>query len=237
MANRPGEWRVGWFRDDDPGSASPTATVGTPRAIEDPDQAFTVNRFLTEHQGDACRLRPLLADRPVVTRPELPLMIPAGDEVKIFVSTPVWVSVELPEPDRLLIELPTQRPSDTWFGPDTRRGVVAYASQTTARLEVSNLGSLPHRAITKVTVRNESDAILPLERICVPAPNLTLFTDRDGSLWTASLSAVRGSGSAPPAIEIAETPPNEAEDATLLAPPRDPLSRNVLSRALHVLVS
>lgn len=240
IARRPGEWRLGWYRnghkDGDSGSDLPSASVvRDPGPIVDPESAFTVERFLTHSDQEMIRLRPLLADRPMVARPELPLMVPAGEEVDVFVSTPVWVRGELPDPDRILFEIPTTRPSDTWFGPDTRRGVVAYASQTAARLKIDSLPPMPHRAITPLRIRNQASSLLSLERVSVPAHNLRLYADKDGGLWTASLAVIRD-GLSSPQVEISNEPPNEATEAVLVAEPREVTGRSVLSRAFHVLV-
>lgn len=235
VAHHPDEWRIGWHRAEEPAQEVP-ASVSTPGPITDPDVDFTVQRFLTHGSGDTIRLGPLLADRPVVARPDLPLMVPAGDEATIFVSTPIWVRAELIDPDRTLLEVPAIRPSDTWFGPDTRRGVIAYASQTAARLHTDNLPPLAHRAITQVTVRNQAATVLALERLSVPTPNLTLFVDRGGGLWTSPLLAVRDSEKGPARVELSIDPPAEAVDAELIAGPREPTTRNVLSRAFHVLI-
>lgn len=252
VARRPGEWRIGWCQDPDRKAAvaneapaqqaqgketpAPEVSLSKPQPIADPGEGFTVQRFLTRRPGKAIHLRPLLADRPVVTRPEVPLMIPAGDEVTIFVVTPVWVRAELLEPERTLIELPTHRPSDTWYGPNTRRGVVAYASPTRARLVLDNLPLSPHRAITRITVRNEAGSALKLERLSVPAPNLSLFADREGTLWTSSLLVERDSATSPARVTLSDDLPAEAKGAKPVAEPRDPSRGNALSRAFHVLI-
>ena len=233
IAHHPGEWQLAWRRSRD---IEPRTPVSRPTPISKLDPAFTVQRFLARQPGDSIRLSPMLADRPVVARPELPLAVCAGDEAKIFVSTPVWVRAELPEPNRILLEMPTIRPSDTWFGPDTRRGVVAYASQTAARLSIDNLPPMSHRVITEVTIRNQVGAVLLLERVSVPAPNLTLFADAGGGLWSAPLLAVRDSESARARVELSALPPVEASGARQVAEPREAIERNVLTRALHVLI-
>ncbi len=233
ISHYPGEWRIAWRRD---GELQPRTSVGIPQTISDLDADFVVQRFLTRGTDDVIRLSPMLADRPVVARPELPLTVPGGDEAKIFVSTPVWVRAELPDPSRTLLEMPVSRPSDTWFGPNTRRGVVAYASQTAARLRIDNLPPQSHRVITEVTVRNQVAGALFLERLSVPAPNLTLFADQDGGLWTAPLLAVRDSESGPAQVELSAVPPAEASGARRVAEPREAIERNVLAKALHVLI-
>ncbi len=233
IAHLPGEWQLAWHRS---GELEPQTPVSQPTPISELDTTFTIQRFLTHKTGDQIRLNPMLADRPVVARPELPLTVPADDEAKIFVSTPVWVHAELPEPSRTLFEMPAVRPSDTWFGPDTRRGVVAYASQTTARLCIANLPPMPHRIITEITVRNQVNSALLLERVSVPAPNLALFADQEGGLWTAPLVAIRDSESQRARVDLSTEPPVEASGATQVAEPRVLIEKNVLTRALHVLV-
>lgn len=236
ISHRPGEWRIGWHRSPGLGVTSADVSVTAPTPIADPEAAFSLQRFLAREASNRIQLRPLLADRPVVARPEIPLMVPAGEEAGIFVSTPVWVSIELPEPKRTLLELPVIRPSDTWFGPDTQRGIIAYASHTAARLEVGNLPPQPHRAITPIRVRNRVEKVLALERLCVPAPNLPLYASRGGGLWTAQLLVVNDSPSAQERVEMGIDPPAEAVGGDLITPPRESSDRNVFSRAFRVLV-
>lgn len=216
------EWRIATSDESNPSEA-------------DLESNPSLRRFLTEASGNEIRLSPLLSDRPVVARPEIPLAIPAGDDARIFVSTPVWIRVALLEPDRTLLEIPSTRLSDTWFGPDTRRGFVAYASRTAARVDVANLPPQPHRAVTAITIRNKADVSFHLDRLSVPAPTLPLFSDHQGGLWTAPLVAYREGIFETAKVEIDSAPPPEAVDAELLTPAREPLERTVLSRALQVL--
>jgi len=50
---------------------------------------------------------------------EQPLGVPPGEQASVYVSSPLWVRIETGKPAKLLCELPTFRPSDTWFGPNT----------------------------------------------------------------------------------------------------------------------
>lgn len=233
IAHRTGEWRIAWNQVE---SEVAAGAVGDPEAIADPDPGAKIQRFATQRSSDRIILRPLLADRPVVTRPETLLAVPGGDETLIYVSTPVWVRVVLPDPERVLLDLPATRPSDTWIGRDTRSGTVAYASRTAARLDFENLPPLPHRAITPVRLRNEGYDVLVVERLAVPAPNLPLYADRADYLWTAPLVATREVDARSTRVEVESHPPREAAGAELVAEPRDTVQRGVFSRALHVLV-
>lgn len=235
LAHRPGEWRIGW-RNDGVDEADSRIEIGEPQPIVEPVEAHQVQRYLSDRAGDLIKLSPLLADRPVVARLAQSLTVPAGDRAKVFVSTPLWVRVELPDPNRTLVELPTMRPSDTWFGANTRSGTVAYASPTTARVTLEHLPPLAGRAISKVSVENKADSLLLLERLSVPAPNLKLYADHTGLCWTASLLAVRHSDSAQAQVVVEASPPAEAEGAQLITEPRQSNGRSVFSRALHVLI-
>ena len=56
----------------------------------------------------------------------------------IYVSTPLWVRVDVHDPPQFLQEIPVIRPSDTWFGPSTREGELGYAGRTHGRLNFEN---------------------------------------------------------------------------------------------------
>ena len=134
-----------------------------------------LERYILRETGEELILKPALADRPVVTRPVTPLYVPAGAEATIFVSTPLWVTIETGEPPQSLKELPSQRLSDTWFGPSTMEGEFCYAGQTFARLNLENIPRRVHRAITQVIVHNRTASQLLVERLSLPLPYLSLF--------------------------------------------------------------
>ncbi|RMH18271.1 MAG: hypothetical protein D6696_13435 [Acidobacteria bacterium] len=232
IAHRPNDWRVATLSGD---PAEHEVAFEPPEPIADPPPEAVVRRFATGQPGDRLAVRPRLADRPVVARPEIPLTVSPADEVTLFVSTPLWLEIVLVDPDRSLLTVPVIRPSDTWFGPDTRHGRLAYAIRTSARLDVHNLPPGADRAISRVTVRNRSADPLVLERLSIPAPNLALFADRAGGLWTPAVTAERSAGGALK-VELAATPPVEAGDAERVAEPREVSEATVLERALQVLL-
>ncbi len=218
---RPHEWRVHVASSDDPLDA--TLEIGV---VVDPSDAGTAtptsdaHRFAFRSPPPKLVLEPRLADRAVIVRPADPLTVPAGESVLLFVSTPLWTQVATAGPRHELIEAPCYRPSDTWFGPSTREGELAYASRTAARLELNELPARPHRAITPVRVANRSDAPLSLDRIRVPVEHLPLFGGPRG-LWTSSVRLEHGGeydGRA--AVRVDRDPPSEAGRTTRLAEPR-----------------
>ena len=165
------EWRLGSTAGDDP--LDTTLEVAAPATDDALAAAETVERFVTS--GNTCRitLSPRLADRSVVVRPQIPLSVLPDDEARLFVSSPVFVAVVADGGERPLRELPTFRPSDTWFGSSTINGEVCYASRTACRLALDEVPFRPHRAVTAIRIRNRAGApLLNLTRRRIKVPLL-----------------------------------------------------------------
>lgn len=148
-------------------------------------------RFVHDGPDSQVTFAPLLGDRPVVVRPRQPVYLLSRQEVTFYLSTPVWLKILVGQPSTTLRELATVRLSDTWFGPSTRVGELCYANRTHARRKLEDLQPRPHRAITPLRIRNSANAPLPLEKISLPVPILSLFGAEDGSLWTQGATLVR----------------------------------------------
>jgi len=186
-------------------------------------------RFLLRSGEDDIRISPQLADRPVVTRPLTSTELLPRESATLLVSTVLWARIGIGA--RPLAELPTLRPSDTWFGPNTIRGELCYASQTRARLHMNNVQVSAFRAVTPITIRNDGDDNLKLERINVPVPHLTLYCDGT-RFWTSALSVVREENLDTAKLHIEASPPPHA---ITVAPPRRPIRGGVFDRAVNLL--
>ncbi|MCC6623061.1 MAG: hypothetical protein IT385_17520 [Deltaproteobacteria bacterium] len=193
-------------------------------------------RFATDGRADALRLRPRLADRPVVVRPADKLYLLAGAEVDVFVSTILWIGLELADSGTPLVDLPALRPSDTWFGPSTREGELAYASRTSARLDLADLPARPHRATTCIHLVNAGRTPQSLARVMLPAPSLELWRMPSGLLWTQTVDLTLGDGEESP-LRFRPGPPRDSGGAAeLVAGPRRPTAqKNILLRAMSAI--
>jgi hypothetical protein len=161
---------------------------------------------------------PALADRAVVVYPEHPFYVIAGESITLFCSTPLWLRVEAGTTRVKLMELPIERPSDTWIGPSTLEGELCYATQTTARLERSSVPRHPHRAVTELRIRNAANDTLRLERVNLAVPYLSIYAGHDGVLWTESVFLERTSSTTIGRLQIGHPPvPSEFDRLT---PPR-----------------
>ena len=167
-------------------------------------------------------LKPVLADRPLASKLERPLYIPGGEEILLYVSSPVWVRVETGVTKITLEEIPTFVLSDTWFGTDTLEGQLCYAGHTYCSPHLKEVPSGPDRIISPMLIKNHSRKILLLEKISVPLPFLSVYSDSDNFLWTEQLYVYR-EGDEHPEVEVAKGPPKALEDIQRLTPARKEL--------------
>lgn len=211
------EWRVAYEEGQD----TTTLQITVPCSHEDIRDRPTLQRFGVGSTSERIRLRPLLADRPIVTSSETPFQIPAGERVTVFVSTPVWVALEYgDDPSRTLVEIPSIHPSPTWFGPAAGDGHLCYTATVAWRLVLDELPERPHRARTAVRISNLGEDPLHLDQMSLPIRRLGLYVTPEHRLLTQDLALERRNASEFAEVRIEEGPPKTAPTAELLTPPR-----------------
>jgi hypothetical protein len=231
LTRRRQEWAIAVLSDSEPRDARsfecPTATE-----LEGPLVART--RYAFAETPETVWVRPALADRAVVVYPDAPFHVPAGENVTLVCSTPLWIRVEVGEGRTLLMEAPLERPPDTWIGPSTREGELCYATKSAARLDRAAVPRHPHRALTELRVRNRASDTLHLERVSLAVPYLSVYVSRDGAMWTEPVVLERTSGEALGRLDIGHPPvPSEVEKIT---PPRlNPTPGGVFVRAFSAI--
>ena len=181
-------------------------------------------------------IKPALADRSVVSRPQVPFRLLAGDQIQLYVGNPLWFRLELPNEGPCLRELPINRPSDTWFGPSTREGELCYATRTHARLTVAEIPKRPHRAITPVTLSNRAEDPMLLERISLPVPLLSAYRIDAGNVWTSAVALERREDREMAELKILPGAPRGGDSASLLFKARQAGGRNVVLKTLSSLL-
>lgn len=228
-----GEWRLAWESHSD--RTDTGVDVELPCPTTDLMAMDTAARFAVSGEGGTIYLSPKLADRPVVSQPERPFYLPAKEAVDVYIGTPLWLSIALEEGGRALEDLPILRPSDTWFGPDTRTGEICYASRTACRLRLADVQRKPHRALTRVTIRNEADHELFLERIKLPVQVLSLYQAEDSSMWTEDIELRHLQNEELAAVRVTDGAPRAVENKERLCPPRQVSVGNLVVRAFSTL--
>ena len=195
----------------------------------------TMERYVFDQASDTLQIVPALPDRPLITRPITPLYVPANGSSTVYVSSPLWLRLEINEPPIELQDLPVFRPPDTWFGPSTMEGQLCYASRTFARLNLENVPISPMRAITRVVINNQDSTKLLVEKLNLPVPYLALFEGGDGRLWTPTVTMVPTRDAGMATIEVDTAPPKQVQETKVLSSPRQQSEKSMVIRAFGAL--
>lgn len=227
--HHPREWRIAYRNDGDPRDDSSRVETGLPLGQAEPEAA--VERYSFGETSAHLAVVPLLADRPVVSRPELPLFVPPQQSITLYVSSPLWLQLRGGDQAVLLREMPVVRPSDTWSGPLTELGGLCYHSSTMALTSLDDFPFSPWRAVTPIRFANRADDTVAVERLSLPVPYLSLFQAPDGTLWTQAVELEHRADAALNLAQLGSRPPREAGGAQRLAAARSHADRNLLAKA------
>lgn len=175
------EWTV-WNKETDVESDQPTLVEAPKPSDSFQDSEF--HRYILNTTNGTLIIEPSLADRAMVIRPNKPFTIMPEEEIKIYVSSPLWMTILAPDSKMPISDIPFWRPSDSWFGPSTMSGDLCYSKYTDAKMEKELIEKRSHRATTIVTIKNAQEEPLYIERLNLPTPALRLYSDQEGELWT-----------------------------------------------------
>lgn len=231
------EWQIRYRRESAYTELDDIDTWEIRMDDEMPDDWPHVERFAFQKTAPRISLTPKLADRCVITRPITPFNLFSGQEVTLFVSSPLWLEIVVGSPPTSLMEIPCYRPSDTWFGPSTLEGELCYAARTRCRLDLSEVPVRPHRAITPVKIVNRATSVLTLERLNLPVVNLALYRTDDGMFWTPSVTLTRAVDGDMAAMQVGSGASGFAKNAVKIGGPRQRAGKGALIRAFNALFS
>jgi hypothetical protein len=178
---------------------------------------------------------PRQPDRTVVSRPAAPIYVPHDQALTLYLETPLWLGVRLPGAAAALVEFPTQRLSDTWLGPSTLAGELAYASRLVAGAE-ADAPYPPHVARSPLQYRNRTRAQVQVARIALPAPALGVYAGTDGRLWSEGLSVEQASGEDLALASVGSGAPPQAGAARQLSAARARPAPHFTLRAVAALL-
>ena len=227
------EWQVAWQRDP---ALAQSQDWALERLESMPEEPAHQERFVVGRTEEIIAVRPALPDRPIVSLPRLPFHLLPEREVTLYVGSPVWVRLEEGEPPTTLRELASHRPSDTWFGENTREGELCYATETRALLHLENLPVLRRSAVTPVRIHNRASSPLHLKRLKLPVPLLELYGDPQGRLWTQGVTLTRSEESDMATLDVRAGPPAEASETLLVTRARETSEAGLWTRAFSSLL-
>ncbi len=194
-----------------------------------------VERHVFSHTNEEFLVEPLLADRSVVIKSAVPILIPAGEQVSFYVSTPLWVGVRLKQRNHTLLDVATTRLSDTWFGPTTMEGELCYATTTSGRLHLDDLPVRVHRAITPVRINNSGEKPLKLEKLSLPVPFLSLFDTGAHGLWTEETAVHHDDRKELSQVIVSAHPPPPYNQAQRVSASRKIADKSILNKTFGAL--
>jgi hypothetical protein len=181
----------------------------------------TLERYLFGRTSDKISLYPRLANRSVIVKPINPIYIPPGQQGTMFVSTPLWMAGFVEGQKEPIFDIAINRPKDSWFGPDTKKGELCYATPVDGRTDIKQLEPLAFRAVTPIHFHNTSNSMMLLRRMNLPVPALPLFHNSDtGRLWTSQIKVIQDAPNRPPRIKIENRTPPQAAQVAFIQPPR-----------------
>jgi len=186
-------------------------------------------RFVSKEEPKSLELLPAPPDRSLVIKPEASFYLTSGTRRTVYVRIPVWISISLAKKNKTkLIEIPSVILSNTWFG-DLIDGELCYWLSSGARSEIEPDPARPYLAICSLTVQNESDENLLVEKFVVRAASSTLFIHNDQLYTDEILISFKGKDDIS-SITFKGKPPKEISGATKIAEPRKKQSKKILTK-------
>jgi len=193
---------------------------------------FDWSRWIIGDKLDTVQLVPVMPDRPVVVKSEMPVKIPSGHQARFFISIPVWLKLTAACSDRLNIcELPSVILSSMWFG-DPTAGELCYTLRTRARRTLERDQARPYRALCPVTVKNESGSLLDFQRLCIRVEYLKIYQG-DSQLCTNSVLIKYHNQDGTTEINYGCTEPDFEQNPVMLSDSRMPFRQSLLKRSFH----
>jgi hypothetical protein len=212
-------------------NAESLTEAGAFRVVSEPEAAgLDWSRWVC---GDECRkvlLTPVMPDRPIVVRPELPVKIPSGGTALFFVGIPIWIRIAaISAKEFKLAEEPSVNLSNIWFG-DPMSGHLCYSLRSRARRDVADTQAQAHRALCPVAIRNSSAEQVNVERFCVHVDHLDVYggTSR---LWTNGVKIAFKGEAEVSQLEYSKKAPEYEDVGEVLSRPRTPVKTALLKRS------
>jgi len=182
---------------------------------ENQQESLDWKRWVVGEKSNTISILPIMPDRPVVVRPEVPVKIPEGHEALFFVSIPVWVKIVIVNSEEsILCEEPSIILSNIWFG-DPMSGELCYSLRSRARRQIVDAEAKPHKAICPVRIKNVARSQLDVDRFCINVEYLKIYKGQN-QLWTNEIHiSFQGEDAASRIDYLQKSPEYEAVDGIL----------------------
>jgi hypothetical protein len=200
-----------------------------------PDLAdLSWTRYVTVRDDDVVT-QPALPDRPVVIRPQSPIVILPGRWGRFYFSVPLWVRFVSHSGGRaaMMVEIPTQNLSSTWFG-DMESGDLCYSVDSRLLRTIPDTDADDAYARCEVEIRNGSRERLQFERLCVHVEHMHLYT-AGGKFWSNQVRVVFKGAEQVSQLSYVPGAPKAVGDGEAVCEPRLVLDTNIFKRSFNLI--
>lgn len=174
------------------------------------------------------QLVPILPDRPVVTRPEMPIYLSPKQSVQFYVEIPVFIQVQLLDRQKVICEIPTTILSNTWYGTPVE-GELCYSLHTCLKQDHNKVLPDYHRVISPVQINNKSDDIFEVCRICINVKYQNIYQGLK-RMWANGGKVSYLGDNTWSQLTYVKTPPALEECDIILAEARKAADKNIFFR-------
>lgn len=171
------------------------------------------------------RFNPAFPDRPLVVKTRVPVMVPPGQKILLFMNIPIWVEViaESGSEKNVLGVFPTRTLSNTWFG-SQYEGELCYALKSLARRVKDDLTIEPLAATCRFSILNRYKEPITLDRLRVLPQHLSIYKSRR-RLWTSPVNVISQGPDQPSHLEYPTEPHEGARSVIELVRPPEEIYR------------
>jgi hypothetical protein len=197
---------------------------------ETPD--FTTGEYYHTGKSNSLILAPSLPLKPLVFKGSR-LFVSPGQKLLFFLKIPLTVQIYFSknQPDKLLKELLVSPLSNSWFGdPDSGEPAFSIGNEYFLNPDEAHPGSF--NALCPISVFNNSQGVLELERLIVRVENLSLYKKND-SLLTSLVSLEYKGKDVISSVNYQYSKNIHGEKAELIAKPQTDSSKNLLKINFH----
>jgi hypothetical protein len=136
------------------------------------------SRWAFHTEVDAFYVKPLFPDKPIVVKPRFSLTLPPREKIHFFVNIPLFFQIHLKNIkegiDVALEKVPSVLLNKVWFG-GFEEGELCYGLLTRAVRSLEDINIVPHRAVCRVGVFNETATPLLFEKMCLKTDHMGLY--------------------------------------------------------------
>lgn len=146
---------------------------------------FKITRWAWKENSFVLSFKAILQDKDLVFRPTKPISVPSKGRVDFYVSPCVRLQICFNE--KFIMNLPIIEYSETWFGKDPTIGDLCYAVKTRATTNPQNIIRKKYRFLCHLSVANESDEPITIDKVKVLTEYIRLYQDENGFILSDEL--------------------------------------------------